>query len=230
MRHFSDWGFADPENVKRYSEGSPAFFFPGLSVMHQIAAQLIAESMGSDGHALVLGAGGGLEMRVFADTDPGWRLTGVDPAPEMLKVAAENLADAADRITWVEAYIPDAPEGPFDAATCLLTLHLIPDDGHKIEALKAIHSRLKPGARFVIVDNCFDRDRPDFETKLARYLDQAKRRGVPEDLLEKVGEGVRTMTESVTDEREVELLRQAGFKEIELIYAALSWRGWVAIA
>ena len=33
----------------------------------------------------MLGAGGGLEMKVFAEHRPGWRFVGVDPAGEMLK-------------------------------------------------------------------------------------------------------------------------------------------------
>ncbi|MFP3481047.1 class I SAM-dependent methyltransferase, partial [Burkholderia sp. SIMBA_057] len=72
-----------------------------------------------------LGAGGGLELKALADAHPHWRFVGVDPAAEMLRLAERTLGPHMDRVELVEGYIDDAPEGPFDAATCLLTLHFL---------------------------------------------------------------------------------------------------------
>ena len=230
QRHYSEYGFADPENAKRYAAGTPLNFFPGFSVMHDLALQLLRESMGPDGNLLVLGAGGGLELKAFAEAQVGWQFTAVDPSPEMIAAGKTNLATEVDRITWVEGYASDMPDGPFDGATCLLTLHLIPDNGLKLETLKCIRRRLKPGARFILVDNCYDKTAPDFERVIDRFVAHALNRGVPEDLLETVRVSVTEKTESISAEREAALLSEAGFKEVDLFYAALSWRGWVAIA
>lgn len=43
---------------------------------------------------------------------------------------------------------------PFDAATCILILRLVPDDGAKLELLRQTRRRLKPAAPFVLVDQC----------------------------------------------------------------------------
>ncbi|MCI4644482.1 MAG: class I SAM-dependent methyltransferase [Hyphomonadaceae bacterium] len=228
--HYSEYGFADPENAKRYGAGSPAMFLPGFSVMHALTAQMLAETTPPDGKVLVLGAGGGLEVAAFAEREPGWHFTAVDPSPEMLAVGRENLNAFADRIDWIDAYIPDAPAGPFDAATCLLTLHLIADDGEKLQALKAIRARLKPGGAFVVVDNCNAKDTPDFDVQMDRFIEQARRSGVPADLLGMVRQNNTEKGEMIPEEREVDLLTEAGFRDIHLIFAALSWRGWVARA
>src|SRR3546814_18092018 len=82
---------------------------------------LLAERVPADAHILVLGAGGGSEMKAMADAYPGWRFTGVDPAGPMLDLAAEVMGADAGRADMVEGYIDDAPAGPFDGATCLLT-------------------------------------------------------------------------------------------------------------
>ncbi|MEM9029055.1 MAG: class I SAM-dependent methyltransferase [Pseudomonadota bacterium] len=228
MRHYSEFGFADPENAKHYAEGSPANFVPGFSIMHGLVVQLLSETAGVDGHTLVLGAGGGLELKAFADARPDWRFTAVEPSPEMIAAAKNNLDHVADRIDWIEGYIADTPAGPFDAATCLLTLHLIPDNGAKLDALCAIRERLKPGGAFAIVDNCLDPKDPNAKRTMDRYIAFARSNGIDEDLLEHVATTVTEKGECITAEREVALLAEAGFTDVDLFFAGLSWRGWIA--
>lgn len=43
---------------------------PGLRDMHRMAGLLLAERVPTAGRVLVLGAGGGLELRAFADMQP----------------------------------------------------------------------------------------------------------------------------------------------------------------
>ena len=229
-RHYSDYGFDDPENAERYAAGAPRFFLPGFDTMHALTIQLLGETAGRDGRVLVLGAGGGLELRAFLDAEPNWRLTAVDPSPQMLAVAKNALGADAEKIEWSEAYIPDAPPGPFDAASCLLTLHVIPDDGQKRDALKAIRSRLKPGGLLAVVDNTMPPSEPAFETKIDRFLEQARRVGVAEDQLERVREANTNINECVTEARETALFAEAGFSDVTLYFASLSWRGWIARA
>jgi len=62
-----DFGFADPENARNYAEGGPANFVPGFSAMHRSTVQMLTETAGTDGEILVLGAGGGHELQVFAN-------------------------------------------------------------------------------------------------------------------------------------------------------------------
>ncbi len=227
-RHYSEFGFADINNARRYASGSPRAFFPGMSVMHTLTAQLIGESTPTDGSVLVVGAGGGLEIAAWSELEPAWRFIAVEPSPEMIQAGRENLIARSNQVEWVEAYIQDAPEGPFDAATCLLTLHLIPDDGSKLESLREIRKRLKPGGMFAVVDNCFERNDPAVERVLDRFIEHARRSGiVDQELLEMVRQNNKEKGESVCAVRELELLEQAGFESIELYFAALSWRGWI---
>ena len=43
----------------------------------------------------------------------------------MLKLAERTLGPLGARVQLQHGYIDDAPDGPFDAATCLLTLHFL---------------------------------------------------------------------------------------------------------
>ena len=116
--------FDDPQAVARYAENPPRLV-PGFADLHRMTLLLLAEQVPADGRVLVLGAGGGLELKVFAETQPGWQFEGVDPAAEMLKLAQATLGPLAARVQLHEGYIDTASAGPFDAATCLLTLHFL---------------------------------------------------------------------------------------------------------
>ncbi len=98
-RHFLQT-FSDPEAVARYAEG-PRRFVPGLDALHRMTGILLAERAPEDGRILVLGAGGGLELRALAEMQPHWRFTGVDPAGEMLALARRTAANAAGRLVLV---------------------------------------------------------------------------------------------------------------------------------
>ena len=120
LKHFSD-----PAAVARYTEG-PLRFVPGLDALHSMTGLLLAERVPAHARVLVLGAGGGIELRSLASTQPKWTFVGVDPAAAMLRLAERTVGRDMDRVELIEGYIDDAPPGPFDAATCLLTLHFLP--------------------------------------------------------------------------------------------------------
>ncbi len=218
--------FKDPEHAATYAN-RPKQIIPGFDGLHRITGQLIAEA--SPKTILALGGGGGLETRTLLDHVPEARVCAVDPSAEMLAQGKAYLQDDA-RVDWVEGLIFDAPEGPFDAATCLLTLHFVPDDGAKLETLKALRARLKSGAPFVIAHLSIDKADPKSDLHFERYLRFAQASGMDEQALEKAHKRVREMLNCVGPERDEQLLREAGFSGIELVFKGLYWCGWVAYA
>ena len=218
--------FKDPEHARTYAD-RPRKIIPGFDGLHRILAQLIAEA--SPANTLVVGGGGGLELKTLIDALPDGRFCAVDPAVEMINQGKAYLGDPAS-VDWVEGYVFDAPEGPFDAATCLLTLHFVPDDGAKLETLKAIHGRLKPGAPFVIAHLSIDKTDPDSDRRFDRYLQFGSDSHMDPKVLKEAHERVRTQLNCVGPERDEALLREAGFSGIEPVFRGMSWCGWVAYA
>lgn len=205
---------------------------PGYGIMLRMAAQLIAEHVGGSGRVLVLGAGGGLELEAFAGRMPGWTYLAVDPDRTMLEAARERVrgCGAADRVSWVEGHVFDAPPARCDAATCLLTLHFVAGEEAKLETLRALLARLKPGAPLVLVDLCMDKDGRDYGMELDRYERFAVESGADPELAAATRARVRSVIDTLAPLREKALIREAGFGDIDLFYAGLSWRGWVAHA
>lgn len=218
--------FQDPAVVAQYAEGPPRFV-PGFADLHKMASILLGERAPDDAHVLVVGAGGGLELKAWAQDHPHWRFTGVDPARPMLDLAEKTLGPMAARVALQEGYVDDAPEGPFHAASCLLTLHFL-DAAERQRTLEQIHRRLKPGAPFVAVHASFPQGQRD--AWLARYAEFAIASGVDRDkglaMREKVAANL-SMFSPADDER---ILQAAGFADVTPFYAAFTWRGWIAYA
>lgn len=220
-------GFDDPAAVARYAENPPRLV-PGFSDLQRMTRLLLAETAPADGRILVVGAGGGLELRAFAEAQPGWRFVGVDPSAEMLKLARLTLGPLAERAELTEGYIDSAPDGPFDGASCLLTLHFVPL-AERLATLIEIRRRLKPGAAFVVAHHSLP-DGPARGVWLDRFAAFAADNGVD---LDKASGGARALGERLpilTPEVEIDLLRAAGFADPQLFYAAFTFRGWIARA
>lgn len=202
---------------------------PGAHALHRIAALVLAERVPHDGRVLVLGAGGGMELKAFADFAPGWRMTGVDPSAEMLALARETIGPDHARIDLVQGTIDAAPDIAFDGATCLLTLHFLSRD-ERLDTLRALRQRVKPGAPLVVAHHSVPEDAEGKRLWFGRTAAFAVSNGAPAADATKNVEALAERLPTLSPESEVELLRQAGFEQPQMIYAALSFRGWVAYA
>lgn len=218
--------FSNPDAVKHYAEG-PRRFVPGFADLHRMTGILLAEQAPPDARVLVLGAGGGLEVKSMAETAPGWTFVGVDPAAAMLKLAEQTLGPLGARVQFQHGYIDDAPDGPFDAATCLLTLHFLAADERRRTAGE-IHRRLKPGAPFVAAHSSFPQGAR--ATWLSRYAAFGIASGVDPDKANGARAGIDQHLSLFSPEDDAQILREAGFKGVEMFYAAFTWRGWIAYA
>jgi len=218
--------FSDPQAVARYAEG-PVRQVPGFLALQQMATVLLAERVPADGRVLVIGAGGGLELKVFAEAHPQWRFVGVDPSAEMLKLASANLGPLVSRVELHEGYTDTAPAGPFDGATCLLTLHFLTLEERR-RTLAEIHKRLRPGAPLVVAHHSFPQSEPEKTRWLDRYAAFAAANGVPGMNTKNAAAAIGSRLPLLSPEQEVSVLQEAGFSGIELFYAAFSFKGWVA--
>ncbi|HST57632.1 MAG TPA: methyltransferase, partial [Longimicrobium sp.] len=217
---------SDPETVARYAEG-PVRQVPGFHGLQRMAGLLIAERVRDDARVLVVGAGGGLELKAFADAQPGWRFCGVDPSAEMLALAERTLGPLASLADLHPGYVDTAPAGPFDAATCLLTLHFLSEDERR-HTLAEVHRRLKPGAPFVVAHHSFPQQDGEKARWLARYAAFAVASGIPAANAESAITAIGQRLPLLSPEQDEAMLRDAGFAGVELFYAGFTFRGWVA--
>lgn len=223
MRHFSD-----PGAVAHYHQGPPRLV-PGFDDLHRLAQVLLAERAPDDARVLVLGAGGGLELKAFAQARPGWTFDGVDPSHEMLELALDTVGEHAERIRLHQGYVDAAPRGPFDAAVCLLTMHFMPLCERR-HAVRAIRRRLRRGAPFVVAHMSFAQDEDERALWLARDEAYAVASGAPPEEARHRREVIERVLPVLAPEQDEALLREEGFKDVSLFYAAGVFRGWIGYA
>lgn len=207
---------------------------PGYESLHGMAQSLLQTSLSNSARLLVVGSGTGMELISYCQQNPEWSLTGVDPAAEMMDIAKEELNNQSllEQVNLHTGYIDTLPPTePMDAATLLLVMHFLPDDGSKLELLQNIAQRLKPGAEFILADLYGDRSLPYF-TKLRKawqflyfsQLDEGTRAKAEANFETSINNSIYFVSEA----RIIKLLQKAGFSNVTKFYNAFLFGGWIA--
>lgn len=220
--------FADPQAVTKYAEGPPRLV-PGFADLQLMTLLLLAERTPQDARVLVVGAGGGLELKLFAESKPDWRFDGVDPSAAMLDLAKSTLGPLNSRVSLHQGYIDVAPEGPFDAATCLLTLHFVALE-ERLRMIQEIRRRLKPGAPLVVAHFSFPQSEAERALWLSRYVSFAVASGVEPEKAANARTAISAQLPILAPEQDEAILRDNGFSNVSLFYVGFAFRGWVAYA
>ncbi len=198
---------------------------PSLQDVYRMAAILLAEHVPPSGRVMILGAGGGLELKTFIEMQPGWNFDGIDPSAEMIDQAHLTLGDQADRVSFTQGYIDDAPDGPYDGATCLLTLHFLPRE-ERLRTLQQIVRRLRPGALLIVMHHSAP-EGSERDVWLRRNAAFMMSHGIPSKQAQKSIETLKTRLPILTPREDATLLEEAGLADIQLFYAAFTFKGWV---
>lgn len=216
--------------AKRYDD-TIRRVIPGYETLHGMAAVLLASEIAPDGRLLLVGTGTGAELASLGPIQPDWSFVACDPSAGMLSVAEERAhgLGIADRVQFHACATNDLPPeyGLFSAATCLLVLHFVPDDGSKLALLRSIADRLQPGAPFVFADMYEDPTSPRYRRLVAAWTRWQRGQGIPEAEIAKGLAHVEKDIHFVPETRLAELLEQAGFSAPERFFGAFLFGGYV---
>ncbi|MDP1639982.1 MAG: class I SAM-dependent methyltransferase [Hyphomicrobium sp.] len=225
---FEEQSIPDLEDYPRLVEQ----FIPGRRAIFAIVEASFIELL-TEGAAkiLVVGAGGGEEILRLGQDNPQWSFVGVDTYQPMVDLALRRLegTPVGARSHVHAKAIASLDEKDFDAATCILTAHFVPDDGTKLAFFKAIRARLKPGAPLAIVDGVGVTADPKTELLRRIWKRHAIRNGAAPEVAESNAQNLEKVA-VVSGERQEELLTSAGFKDLVPIFRGLAIKGWLAFA
>lgn len=206
------------------------YLVPGYEAIFNIVLSLLYQELPEEANLLIVGAGGGSEVSVFGRGSQ-WQLTGVDPSTEMLTAAARKVEalGLSERVSLIQGTLDQVPSSPlFSAATAILVMHFLPDDGSKLLFLKSIYQRLAIGASLFLVDFSGGRELKQFQKLLSAWKFYTVHTGAPLEFIEEQLAKVIPHFAIVPEKRVVELLNESGFVEISPFYKALMFNGWVA--
>ncbi|MGE0233439.1 MAG: class I SAM-dependent methyltransferase [Flavobacteriaceae bacterium] len=205
----------------------------GYDACHELAACMLAASIGTGRKAriLVVGAGGGAKEVVTAGAlEPNWTFTAVDPSQAMMDLSIARLEehDLLGRTEIVVGSLDGVPAAdPFDAATLIGVLHHIPGDADKIVLLRQIAERLKPGAPLILAGNRYAyASRPQL---LAAWEQRWRMTGSsPDEMKAKLAKILDSADPPQSEEAVAALLAQSGFDAPEPFFSSLFWCAWMS--
>jgi tRNA (cmo5U34)-methyltransferase len=205
----------------------------GYDACHELAACLLAASLGphSAARILVVGAGGTAnEIRIAGALEPNWKFIAVDPSQPMLDLAMANVKAVGlmERTEAVLGAVKDLPAGDsHDAATLIGVLHHLPGDAAKRDILRDIALRLKPGAPLILACNHYAyASQPIL---LSAWGERWRMQGAtPDEVKLKLGKILQGADPPESEAAVADLLADAGFQQPLRFFSSLFWGAWIA--
>ena len=203
---------------------------PAYHSIYELSQHLLRDKLEKVARILVAGVGTGKEMIDCLQNNPHWAITGFDPAEPMLSIARKKVVAASleNNISLVRGLIDDVGEKDFDAATSILVMHFLPDDGTKFNFLKGISDRLKPSALMVLVDLEGEIGSAEYSTLNAAWKNQQIFKRGETDTVEEEFLRREKEVHFIPQERIEPLLEEAGFINIHKFFKAYLFGGYVA--
>jgi len=173
---------------------------------------------------LVVGCGTGNEIERFVHAAEQWKITGIDPSPDMIKQAVQKL-NSFGNVNLVEGLVSDLDKSKkYGAATLLLVLHFMEDDGTKLSLLENIAERLETGAPLILLDITGNKTQIKENVEVLRLL-------LPENLdkedIKNRLHRVENDLHVVSEERLSQLLTEAGFEAPLRFFQTSIYMGWM---
>ena len=202
----------------------------GYNEMHDLTCYLLKDILPENAKILVSGIGTGHEAITYAENQSGWYIVGVDPTPEMIKSSKNKIMQLGlgNRIKAVEGRVNNLKENNFDAATSILVMQFLKDNGDKKEYLKNISEKLKKGAKLVVIDLEGQKGTDKFNLLLSAWKKHQYSTRDDKDQIDKDFEHVESDIQFIPEERIHDLLNDAGFKNICKFYQSYLFGGYVA--
>jgi len=190
---------------------------------------LLADNQNESADVLVVGCGTGMELKTFGDIMPNWSITGVDPSEEMIKLSKAKLDEYQlnDRIMLHQGFVESLPEEEkYDYATLIFVLRFIQDADDKKSLFRSIAKKLKPGAKFIIIDQYGDPGKVEFKYMADSWKNFMKFSGSSPEIVNKIAQ--QAGEKSLINEQELlELLTETGFEKINRFYNSFIHGGWI---
>jgi tRNA (cmo5U34)-methyltransferase len=206
----------------------------GYDACQDLAACMLAASLGNVGSAkiLVVGAGGtAQEIIAMASLEPGWRFTAVDPSGAMLEAAKQQLAanNLLEKTDLHLGYVEDlTADESYDAATLIGVLHHLDGDDAKRQILRSIRARLKPGAPLIVAGNQYAYASQPL--LLAAWGQRWRQHGAsPDEVKVKLGKILQGADPPHSEAAVQQLMHDSGFGDATRFFSSLFWGAWLTL-
>lgn len=203
---------------------------PQYEVMRAVVADVAHQFVRNDFCVVDLGCSLGEAMRELAARNPSHalRFLGVDASEPMVELARQRFREDprvavvhGDLRTWY-------PDRTACVTLAVLTLQFVPIE-HRQAVLRRAWRQTVPGGALVVVEKVLGSSAAADELLVKLYHGRKAAAGYSQDEIRRKALSLEGVLVPVTSAWNEDLLRRAGFGEVELVWGFLNFRAWVAI-
>ena len=120
------------------------------------------------------------------------------------------------------------PDVRADLTLSVLTLQFIPIE-HRQRLVREIYERTAPGGAFILVEKVLGADSGLNDLMVRLYHEHKMQHGYSRDAIDRKALSLQGVLVPVTAQWNVELLRQAGFRQIDCFWRWMNFGAWIAV-
>lgn len=203
----------------------------GYNQLYQMTLGLLMDERSINAKVLVVGSGTGKEIITFGNYMPFIEMTGIDPSEEMIKISRKKIEEKGlvNKINLYKGTVEDLPpDERFNIATVIFVLRFVEGEGEKMELLKRINERLKPGGRIVIIDQFEQSQSQQFNLLRNGWNNFLLMNGVSVNAAGMIIEKALAKRSLITENKFKKLLAETGYHNIVRFYSAFLHTGFIA--
>lgn len=210
---------------------------PQYDVMRDTSAKLVAGIVNKrrDFTILDIGCSDGLmiqQMLTQFNGDAG-RFVGVDVSEPMLEKARKRFeivnSVSSNRVVVNNCDLRyNFPTNDYDAITSILSIQFIPIE-YRQQIIKNIYDNLVPGGVFIFVEKVLGASTRLNKIFVDNYYQMKEQNGYTKEQIERKRLSLEGVLVPITSDWNMSLLKQAGFKDIDVFWRWCNFVGYIAI-
>lgn len=168
----------------------------------------------------------------FSDYKGEGYYTGVDISESMLEKARCRLADeiASEKVKILNCDLRnDFPEGPYSMITSILSIQFIPIEYRQSIIQKIYDSLSCMDGCFIMVEKVLGNTDRLNKLFIKNYYDMKSDNGYSDEQIERKRLSLEGVLVPVTSDWNIDLLKQAGFRQIDVFWRWMNFVGYIAI-
>ena len=172
--------------------------------------------------------GGGLFPVINEFKDRASKYVGVDVSAPMLEKARERFADN-ERVKIEECDLRHAfPVGNYGIIQAILCLCFIPLE-HRQRVVSNCYDNLRDGGTFIVVDKLIGATAGIDNVLVDNYLKMKAENGYSYEEIVRKKYAIENVLVPVTAEWETQMLKNAGFRQVDCFWRWMNFAGFVAV-
>lgn len=202
---------------------------PQYEVMRQAVYDLGAAHVQSDSYIVDLGCSRGEALAPFVTAFNGRnQFLGIEIAPAMYEAAKQRFTDCPGVLIRQTDLRAEYPPERSSVTLSILTLQFTPIE-YRQHILKQVYDSLLPGGAFILVEKVLGATAELNAEMVKQYYSLKGSNGYSPEQIERKRLSLEGVLVPVTARWNEDLLKSAGFNQVDCFWRWMNFAGWIAV-